>query len=457
MCSSEMSRFTLQYRALGARSTLQGSTAIAMRKILLVGIVLALAGCAVGVRLASPPNLYSEGTNYPVNQVPAALRSVEPQIFYVTDRGSVRQDGVVAGYNSTRSDAMSFGAATVRFGAQDWNDLVARTHVNRRGRISDLDLIGVDERVRFDSVPLPDERRDGGLHPLGAAAESYDKGRQAFQAQIRAEIARTGNRNILVYSHGVANDFEKAVTTLANLWHFAGRQSVPVAFTWPAGNRGPLGYFRDRASGDFSVYHAKDFLRMLAEMPEVEDIDIVAHSRGTDVMTQALREMIIYQRGRGAAPKTALKTGTLILAAADIDTGILRQRLLTERFSEAFEQVNIYLNPDDRALRLSSFITKSGRIGSLQDDIFTRTDVGRLAKEGLIHFIRVEGAGSVDSHSYFRANPAVLSDIVLALRTRAFPGGTLRPLEPQDDGFWLLQPNYPLDRLPDLALPGPDR
>ncbi|KEJ89126.1 alpha/beta hydrolase [Sulfitobacter donghicola DSW-25 = KCTC 12864 = JCM 14565] len=401
--------------------------------------------------MATPPNLYLEGTNYPAPAVPAVLRSVTPQILFVTDREPERTEGRITGYGRDRSSAMAFGAASVQFGADDWDDLVARTHVDRNGRISRLTVTKVEEKVRFDSVPLPNHRLDGELRVEKAAADSYDAGRKAFQAQIRAEIARTGHRRILIYTHGVANEFETGVTTLANLWHFAGRDSIPLAFSWPAGNRGPLGYFRDRASGDFSVYHAKEFLTMLAEMPEVEDIDIVAHSRGTGVVTQALRELILVQRARGVRPKLGLKTGTLILAAADLDTGVMRQRLLTERFSEAFEQVNIYVNPDDLALKLSGFLTNSARIGALKQDDFSTKELKGLAKEGLIHFIRVEGAGNANSHSYFRENPAVLSDIVLALRTRAFPGGTLRPLEQDEDAVWVLQPNYPLERLPDLA------
>jgi esterase/lipase superfamily enzyme len=423
---------------------------MARRILLWAGLVLGLGACTIGARLAAPPNLYLDGVNYPATAVPAPLQSVMPQIFYVTDRQPKLTNGKVTGYGRERSQAMAFGSARVIFGAEDWDDLVARTHVDRRGSISRLDLGEVDERVRFDPVPLADRRTEGGLRVEPSAALSYAKGREAFKSQIRAEVARTGNRRILVYTHGVANDFESGITTLANLWHFAGRRSIPIAFSWPAGNRGPLGYFRDRASGDFSVFHAKEFLTMLAEIPEVEDIDIVAHSRGTDVMTQALRELILFQRGRGVAPKLGLKTGTLILAAADLDTGIVRQRLLTERFSEAFEQVNIYVNPHDSALRLSSFLTKSTRIGALTEDDFTEIELQRLAKQGLIHFIRVEDAGSADSHSYFRANPAVLSDIVLALRSRAFPGGTLRPLDRGDDGIWVLQPNYPLERLPVL-------
>ena len=419
----------------------------------LAGIaLLLLAACNTAVQLSQPPNLYLNGRNYPEVLVPSALQVIDPPIFYVTDRDVVQQDGTVTGYGTARSDSMGFGQARVRFGAMDWADLVARTHVDRGGQISTLRLEGLQELVRFSDIPLDAQRRDGGLRLLPEAVAAYQGKAEAFQAAIREEVRRTGNGRVLVYVHGVNNDFENAIQTLANLWHFTGRRSTPVVFSWPAGNGGLLGYFRDREAGDFSVYHAKEMLRLIAEVPEVEDIDIVAHSRGTSVMTQALREMVIFNRGRRLHPKTAMKTGTLILAAPDLDTGLVRQRLSSERFSEAFEQVNIYVNPDDAALRLSSVLSNYPRIGAAEKEDFRPGELESLRKEGLVHFIRVEGAGGSESHSYFRNNPAVLSDIVLALRTRAFPGGTLRPLEPDPDTIWRLHPNYPLERLPNLEI-----
>ncbi|MFC6585337.1 alpha/beta hydrolase [Sulfitobacter aestuariivivens] len=411
-----------------------------------------LAACSMGVQLSQPPNLYLDGRNYPASLVPEVLQVVDAPIFYVTDRAPVRTEGRVTGYGTGRSDAMAFGATQIRFGAVDWEDLVARTHVDRGGRISRLDLVALREITRFPDIPLPARRQSGELRVTPEARSEYEAITREFQNAIRAEVQRTGNRRILVYVHGVSNEFDNSVQTLANLWHFTGRRSIPVSFTWPAGNAGLLGYFRDREAADFSVYHAKEFLRMLAEIPEVEDIDIVAHSRGTSVMTQALREMVIYNRGKGLRPKLAMKTGTLILAAADLDIGVVRQRLASERVSEAFEQINIYVNPDDVALRLSSFLTKYPRVGVAGADDFKPNELAVERKQGLTHFIRVEGASGSGSHSYFRNNPAVLSDIVLALRTRAFPGGTLRPLEEDPDTIWRLQPNYPLERLPNLIV-----
>lgn len=419
-------------------------------------LAMGLVACGTGVQLSQPPNLYLGGTNYPDQSVPFALRTIAPPVFYVTDRMPVRAEGQargqVTGYGVGRSTDMAFGQAQVRFGAVDWDDLVKRTYVDRGGKISKLEVQALQEVVRFPAIPLPATRRDGGLRVVPDASAAYAKQIAAFQDALRQEIRRTGNRRVLVYVHGVSNDFDNALLTLGNLWHFAGRSTVPVSFTWPAGNGGALGYFRDRESGDFSVYHAKEFLRMLAAIPEVADIDIVAHSRGTSVVTQALRELVIVNRALGRAPKRAMKTGTLILAAPDLDIGTLRQRMLSERFSEAFEQVNIYINPRDTALRLSSILTKHPRVGNARGADFAQGELAALRKERLTHFIRVEGAAGADSHSYFRNNPAVLSDIVLALRTRAFPGGTLRPLEEDEDTIWRLQPNYPLERLPDLEI-----
>ncbi|QQO54308.1 MAG: alpha/beta hydrolase [Thiohalocapsa sp. PB-PSB1] len=33
--------------------------------------------------------------------------------------------------------------------------------------------------------------------------------------------------------HGVATGFDDAVLDLASIWHFLGREGVPIAYTWP--------------------------------------------------------------------------------------------------------------------------------------------------------------------------------------------------------------------------------
>lgn len=355
-----------------------------MARLIILGLMLAVVLTACGdssARLSQTPNLYREGKNYPAARVPESHRTVSPRMLFVTDRASLGRGGNATDYGVGRSNSMVLGAAQVQFGdVADWADLVQRTHSDSGKRFSKLTVQPARELVRFPETPLPFERRDGGIHNLAGAEEEYQQQVDLFQAAISAEIARTGNGRVLIYVHGVKSEFDDSLTVLANLWHFTGRGSLPISFSWPAGNSGLFGYFADREAGEFSIFHLKEFLRMLAANPEVAEIDIVAHSRGADIATSALRELIIEQRGKGEKPKLALKTGTLILAAADLDVGVMRQRLMAEHFAEAFEQIDVYINSNDGALQLSSALTGSSRFGSLKATDFRPGELESLGR-----------------------------------------------------------------------------
>lgn len=409
---------------------------------------LMLMGCSVGLTLAPPPNLYRTGQNYPEQNVAPALRTAAPKIFFVTDRARSGDS-----YNSDRSDAMVFGQATVRFGENlEWRELLRRTRADSEKKISTLWVQDIDELVRFPRTPLPFQRINDRLQALPDAQAQYDTQTRAFQAGLRAQLRAAETGRVLIYIHGYNNRFEDSISALANIWHFAGRRSVPIAFTWPSGNGfGLLGYFRDRDSGMFSVFHTKEFLRMLSRMPEVKNIDIIAHSQGSAVATTALRELVIEHRAAGRNPRKAMKTRSLIMAAPDLDAGIVQQRLQAERFSDGFHQINLYINPDDIALRVSRLITGQERIGAVNPEDFPAGDLAVLQSQAQVHLIRVENVRAVSGHSYFRQNPAVLSDIALTLRTGARPGEDGRPLEPGPSGMWVLHENYPLQRLKEIG------
>ena len=67
---------------------------------------------------------------------------------------------------------------------------------------------------------------------------------------IRQRLGLTSRKAVYVYIHGFNNTFEDGVFVIAQLWHFLGRQGVPMLYTWPAGAGGGLrGYTRDRESG----------------------------------------------------------------------------------------------------------------------------------------------------------------------------------------------------------------
>ena len=115
-------------------------------------------------------------------------------------------------------------------------------------------------------------------------------------AELSARLARTPVKDVYVFVHGYNNDFQNSVVTIAQLWHFLGRQGVPIAYSWPAGHGGLLrGYTYDRESGVFTVYHLKQMLRVIAACPDVRKAHLIAHSRRTAVLTSALRELLASQ------------------------------------------------------------------------------------------------------------------------------------------------------------------
>ncbi len=428
------------------------------RGLLLLLVAMAvLAACAQPIRLAPAPTLYRVGEAFPADAVPPAFRTVDPAIFYVTDRQPEFAEGRLVGYGYQRSNAMALGRARVQFGdIGSWAGLVARSAADGP-RMEELVTGGYEELVRFPETPIPGRRIGGVVEPDPGIVATYDADTAALQAAIRAELRLAGRREVIIYVHGFNNDLQDGITTTASLWHYAGRIGVPISYSWPAGNPGLTAYFKDRESGEFSTFHFKEFLRAVAAIAEVEKIHIVAHSRGADLVTSGLRELVIFERGAGRDARRTLKIDTLILAAPDLDFGVVRQRLAAEGTAAAVGQVDVYLNPRDGALGFAQALATGTRIGRLSPDDFSAADWQQLGDLGNVHFIDVEAAGADLGHAYFRDNPAVLSDIILTLREGALPGTDTRPLDRVRSNFWSLHENYPGPRIVREVVRGADR
>ena len=94
-------------------------------------------------------------------------------------------------------------------------------------------------------------------------------------------IDRSPRKDVFLYIHGYNNTFEDAAFGLAELWHFLGREGLPIIYTWPAGHPGIFGYTYDRESSEFTVYHLKQTISWLSAQPEIQNIHIIAHTPRT--------------------------------------------------------------------------------------------------------------------------------------------------------------------------------
>ena len=265
---------------------------------------------------------------------------------------------------------------------------------------------------------------------------------ETVQKSISDRLKSNNQKDVLLYVHGFNVSFEKAVLGLNDVWHFCGRQAVPIAYSWPSGSGNLFGYFTDRESGEFTVYHLKETIRLLSSMAEVENIHILAHSRGTDITTTALRELVIETRASGKDPLATLKVKNLIMAAPDLDYGVVTQRLIAEKFGPAFGQITIYMNSGDSALGIAQNLMRGIRFGKLTAEKQSEREAQIFNNVGNVSFVNVNDVSGLIGHNYFSQHPGALSDIISLVKTGSRPGTEERPLTHIEGNFWTLDKSY---------------
>lgn len=413
------------------------------RRVCLVVGALILSACSSTHKLPSSPNLYASVGHYPEEIVPLSQQTTDVDLLYITDRKPVEELGVITGYGDERSASMSTGIARLRYGDElSWRELVAYSQAIGSKTDIPIHVDAITEIERFPETPAPFIVTEKGpmIEPEFAAA--YEQSRQALQDLVRERLSESAQKDVILYIHGFNNDFESALYALNDVWHYSGRQGVPIIYSWPSGSGNLFGYFTDRESGEYTIYHLKESLRILSQIDEVDRIQIIAHSRGTDITTSALRELVIEARAGGANPRSVLKIENLVLAAPDIDYGIVKQRLIAEMFGPAFGKITIYMNENDSALGISQWLMKGVRFGRLKADEQGGREDHIFQNVKNVSFINVTGVKGGAGHGYFRSHPGVLSDIARVVTTDSEPGSAGRPLIHIQSNFWRLDRDY---------------
>jgi len=413
--------------------------------LLIIVLVWLAAGC--GRELMPTPNICADPSRNLFEDVPAQHRSNLVQVVYGTDRTHVQNKKHGLEYDVDRSQSLAFGVCTVRIGKDlSWADLVKESRKSRRTRSLPLTVERIDEKGRFadttgfrvvDGKPVLDQ----------AAIEQEKQAEEGLRRLVSEHLASVPRKEAYVFIHGVGNTFDYSAGTIAELWHFMGRQGIPVVYSWPAGYEEGIiqSYTHDRESGEFTIFHLKQFLRTLASCPDLRKIHLIAHSRGTDIIATALRELHIECTGGGKQTRDQLKLGVLVLAAADMDVEVASQRVVAERLPFVPEDATVYVSEKDLAMKLADFLFGSlRRLGQLRGKDLTPEQQTKLASASHLQFIDAKVSAGFVAHSYFYENPAVSSDLILLLRDHRKPGAENgRPLIKRPDGFWELRDGYP--------------
>ena len=375
------------------------------------------------------PNIHVGDTDHEIyTGLPDELKSNEVPLFYITDRVPEKDEKGKLKYGYKRSPSLAFGSTVVNLGEEvSWEELLAASRSGKRIKDVKMSVETITEIVRSADTPLPYVEIDDVIVELPEYVAKRAAAAEVFRKVLVQQLALTPRKEVFIFVHGFHNDFNDAAFAMGELWHFLGRIGVPIIYTWPAGYPGLFGYTYDRESSEFTIYHLRQVLELMASFPEVEKINLIGHSRGTDVVVSAVRELSIEARAKGLSPRKFYKLHNLMLAAPDLDAQVAAQRLIGDHVAWSADRVTIYTSPADRAIGWSRklFASPKGRIGNL--DPSSMTEQTKLVLDGgnaNIAFINFDAsADKSDSgadrfgHSYFRNAPTAVSYTHLTLPT----------------------------------------
>jgi esterase/lipase superfamily enzyme len=265
------------------------------RRVLLRGIVssasvLALGGCA---------SLGATGARYD-----AASLSAEPTLLVATTRKPVNGGRTKPWFGPERATRMT----------------VARAK-----------LVPPDEsRFSLAAAGLGDWRLDA-VEPVSG--------------EVSDLLTQGGGGDVLIYVHGFKQTFETAALDAAHLADGIKFRGQSMVFSWPS-KAGLFDYAYDRDSAMWSRDNFERVLQSVVTTPGAGRVHIVAHSMGTMLTLESLRQL--YARSGDTA---ADRIGAVVFASPDIDMDVFSSAVI--RIGSLGRKITVVAATNDRALALS--------------------------------------------------------------------------------------------------------
>jgi esterase/lipase superfamily enzyme len=200
--------------------------------------------------------------------------------------------------------------------------------------------------ARARLVP-PDESR------FSLAAAGFDSWRlgkvEPVSEGVNDLLAESGSgRDVLIYVHGFKQTFETAALDAAYLSDSIKFNGQTVLFSWPS-KAGLFDYAYDRDSAMYSRDDLERVLRSIVEAPNGGRIHIVAHSMGTMLTLESLRQL--YAR---YGDTVASRIGAIVFASPDIDMDVFSSSV--HRIGPLAGKITVIAATNDRALAISGQI-----------------------------------------------------------------------------------------------------
>lgn len=408
-------------------------------------LLISLAGClgpSYSRRLMPTPIGITTGLPYPGSMAAESWQNVEETVpvFVVSGRNVDPDKKGPDPFGTQRSHRPRMGIAQVKIGAGLSPEELREETVTEREK--------KEAKVEFSEIELTPWSAD--VSPWRVKDDVVRHGDHSWVKAMKQQLERTGSRQATIFVHGYNTDFIDNTMLAAEIYHYLGRRGAMISFEWPSEAK-LLGYMADKGNATYSTRHFRALISNLAKECDIDSITIIAHSAGSPIVVNALREIRLLEfelTPEQIQEKYAVHN--VVLAAPDMDMMAFINAVY-DRFYEVSGKVAVYASTRDRALEMSQWIYGNARLGRA---------VGNLEPWESETLMRVPEIEMVDAseaesrhknflgHGYFHRDPWVSSDIGAFIMGRP---PAERGLTRNNNGvFWEFPEDFP-QRLVELA------
>ena len=266
------------------------------------------------------------------------------------------------------------------------------------------------------------------LYMTDELAESQRPSRRALGKPVRQRTFTPSGRrsseqdpsSALVFIHGYNVTFKDALFTIAQLKADTKYPGRVYLYSWPSA-AGFFSYIADMDNAEQAEPFLQSFMRLLMRYADIDSIDIIVHSMGSQPTLRALSALrsVFETERQGESRQQNIRIGQIMFAAPDVAMPVFDQKI--RRIAPYADRVTVYASMTDAALLLSNLARGAGRMGELTDDkqplLIEASNVHVIDATGSASWWRVDRMLKGYGHDYFRQSKGVLKDIDRILRS----------------------------------------
>ncbi len=223
----------------------------------------------------------------------------------------------------------------------------------------------------------------------------FTQNKRDYFNKLKNQLSKSDENDILIYIHGFNTTFEQSIYLTAQIAEDTNFIGIPIAFTWATSELFGLirEYARSEDYADITRHQLKDFLKKVVDISQGRKINIIAHSMGTRVLTNAIADI---------EEQSKILFNQIILAAPDIDAKSFKENIAPKLMKKT-KKYTLYTSSTDHALFSSNlFHGFTSRLGRSPLSYKTNQYINTINASNTEYFT---------GHSYYAESCILIDDI----------------------------------------------